>query len=78
MGEGLQVRDRAPDGVGWDVWAASRDSPADDFGEPVLVGGMVNGDAGEAPTWLSPDNCRLYFKSDADGDFDLWVATREP
>jgi hypothetical protein len=69
---------RAPDGVGWDVWAASRDSPADDFGEPVLVGGMVNGDAGEAPTWLSPDNCRLYFKSDADGDFDLWVATREP
>lgn len=69
---------RDPGGVGWDVWVATRDNPDADFGEAVLVDGMVNGDAGDAPAWLSPDNCRLYFKTDADGDYDLWVATREP
>jgi hypothetical protein len=69
---------REPGGVDWDVWVAIRDNLDDDFVEAVLVDGTVNGPAADAPAWLSPDNCRLYYKTDADGDYDLWVATREP
>ncbi len=33
---------------------------------------------GEYPTWISPDRCRLYFSRRVGGQWDLFVASRQP
>jgi WD40 repeat protein len=60
-----------------DIWMATRSSPVDPFGAPTNVE-ELNTTAGEAPVWLSPDGCALYFSSDRPGGvgLDLYVARR--
>jgi hypothetical protein len=63
-------------GVGMqDIWEAQRPSKAASFGAPVNVR-EVNSTGTDAPTWLSPDGCRLYMSSDRDGAIHLYLASR--
>jgi dipeptidyl aminopeptidase/acylaminoacyl peptidase len=65
----------------WDVWVATRSSTSDGFGAPVAIDAVNEAGKITWPTWISPDNCRLYFSSDrtgGEGDYDLWVAERSP
>ncbi len=55
---------------GYDIYLASRDSTSAEFGPPVALN--VNDNENDLPTWISPDNCELYFE----GGYDIWVATR--
>lgn len=68
--------ERPPDGASWDVWLAT--GTGADLATPVRLGSDINGAGDEIPSWLSRDRCRLYFWSDAGGDYDIWVATRSP
>jgi hypothetical protein len=58
-------------------------SAIDAFGAPRLVP-ELDGLHDQFPTWISPDNCRLYFMSNrpktvpAEGPFNLWVVERPP
>jgi len=38
----------------------------------------LNTDSSQAPGWVSPDGCRLYFHSSdvQAADYDLWVAEK--
>jgi len=62
-----------------DVFLASRSSPSDGFGPAAAVDGLATMGVNEAPTWISPDACHLYFQSDAPGGMggiDLYMAAR--
>jgi len=43
-----------------DIWVASRRTVSDDFGMPTNVAELNTADD-DAPSWVSPDGCRLYF-----------------
>ena len=50
------------------------------FGEPTSLGLAVNGQSGGLAAYESADGLSLYFSSnrpDGQGDYDIWVATRE-
>jgi len=47
------------------------------FGPPVQLHELDSTD-GEYPTWVSPDQCRLYLTRVVDGHGDLFVASRAP
>lgn len=62
------------------VWMGTRPSTSDAFGSlaqvPVLDSPTI-----DDPSWLSPDNCRLYLRSDrpgGSGGFDLYISERNP
>jgi hypothetical protein len=63
-----------------DIWLATRAS-AD---APFAAGSAVpelNSESSDAPTWLSPDGCRLYFISNrpgGPGKSDVYLAERAP
>jgi hypothetical protein len=66
------------------IYVSERVGPAiDDFGAPRLVP-ELDGMHDQFPTWISHDNCRLYFMSNrpktvpAEGPFNLWVVERPP
>ena len=61
-----------------DIWAAHRASLNAPFGEVSRVAELNDAKSGEFPTWLSPDNCRLYLSSDRSGVIQSYVATRTP
>jgi hypothetical protein len=44
---------------------------------PVPLNELNTADA-EVPTWLSPDNCRLYFHSTRAGNESFYLAERTP
>jgi hypothetical protein len=67
--------DRGTKGHGTDVWIATRSAPGATFGSPAPVAELATTD-GEYPTWLSDDNCRLYYVTSRSGTHDLWMATR--
>jgi hypothetical protein len=69
---------RGAEGASWDVWLLPLAAPGQGADQPVRLDAPINTATREYPSWLSPDNCRLYFTTDADGDHDLWVATRTP
>lgn len=60
-----------------DIWFAHRATLADEFSAPRPVP-SINTVANDHPSWLSPDNCRLYITSNVAGTDDLYVATRHP
>ncbi len=60
----------------YDVWVAHRDSTTPAFSEVKLVAGKVNTPLREDPTWISPDNCRLYFQRGE--SYRVYVASRLP
>lgn len=64
------------DGKG-DVWVARRTSVREPFGESEQVLALTAAGV-DAPTWLSPDNCRLYISSQRDGKLQTYVASRTP
>lgn len=56
-----------------DLYFSTRDTGADPFGEPLPIEG-VNSDFDDRDPWLGPSGKLLYFVSDRDGDFDVYVA----
>lgn len=63
-----------------DIYFASRSTPQDGFGPSEVVPISQVG-VDEAPTWISPDACELYFHSNAPvaggpAGFNLYVARR--
>jgi Tol biopolymer transport system component len=67
--------DRAATVGGYNVYVATRADVGDAFSDVQLVPN-VNTDADEGPSWISPDDCRLYLSSDVTGSNDIYVATR--
>lgn len=74
--------------IAFDIWTATRPSLDAPFGTPVQVPNL-NTPFKERPSWISPDDCRLYFISNrpppegprdakADDGRDVWVAERTP
>jgi Tol biopolymer transport system component len=64
-----------PEQKGLDIWVATRLDTTADFGNPRRIQELSK-PGSDAPSWISPDNCRLYFASDREGDPDLFVASR--
>jgi hypothetical protein len=65
---------------GYDVWTATRPSPTAPFASPTILA-TVSSPQDDIPTWISPDNCRLYLSSKRAGGmggFDVYVAVRGP
>jgi hypothetical protein len=60
-----------------DIWIARRASTSDDFGPPVNVDELNTGES-ETPSWLSPDQCELYFHRMGGpiGKTDIFVARK--
>jgi hypothetical protein len=52
------------------IWTAHRSTTRDGFPAPTPVR-ELNSSGSEFVGWLSPDNCRLYFSSDAAGTLDI-------
>jgi hypothetical protein len=67
--------DRAATLGGYNIYVATRTEVTDAFSNVELVPN-VNTDADEGPSWISPDDCRLYLSSDVAGSNDIYVATR--
>jgi hypothetical protein len=66
-----------PGSFGYDIWRSQRSRVADRFPSPTLVT-ELQATGNQYPTWLSPDNCRLYIDSDAAGaGDDILVADRQ-
>lgn len=61
-----------------DIWVARRPTQSAEFGAAERVGGLSS-DNEDVPTWLSPDNCRLYLTSKRGGGArKVYLATRVP
>lgn len=69
-----------PGGLGGpDIWAAYRDSPFDEWSEPVNLGPNVNSSAAETRPSLSRDGRRLLFGSNrpgGEGNSDIYISER--
>jgi|SRR5579859_7193748 len=69
----------ASDGTGnYDVYVSTRARPTDAFGAPKAVTELDTPSV-EMPDWISPDGCRMYFRSDRAGGAggrDIWRARR--
>lgn len=63
--------------TGGNIWTATRQNEAADFGAAVVVG-ELNSAGNDRPTWISPDSCRLYFNRDTSGIDEIFVASRPP
>jgi Tol biopolymer transport system component len=64
---------------GGDIYVATRESVADDFGRPEPIEGLNTPDNLDWPTWISPDGCILYFsRSQGVGQtgYDIYTAQR--
>lgn len=64
-----------PGSKGLAIWTARRASVSEPFGEARIVA-ELDADGDDYPTWLSPDGRRLYFVTERNGSFDVFVATR--
>jgi Tol biopolymer transport system component len=63
----------------YDLWATSRITTNDPWGEPVNLGPAINSPAVDASPSISPDGLSLFFMSSRPGGYgnwDAWVATR--
>ena len=61
-----------------EIWMGTRPSTGVPFGSVARVP-SIDSPARDAPTWLSPDDCRLYLRSlraGGSGGWDLYVAER--
>jgi Tol biopolymer transport system component len=70
-------------GSGWsamDLWVATRETTADDWGAPSNLGPVVNSSDADYMSHISVDGLSLYFSSERPGGLglrDLWMTTRE-
>ena len=73
---------RASPSEGFDLWMATRPSPGDAWGAPMLVpGASLNTSDQEKGPSISGDNCTIYFASNrgvAPGILQIWAAHRTP
>jgi Tol biopolymer transport system component len=63
----------------FDIYAASRAQKSDAFGAPTRVDAVSDSSALDAPTYITPDGCTLYFSSNrpgGPGNSEIWEATR--
>ncbi len=65
------------------IYVAYRDTPTSTFRSPVIVAELepTSGSDYTDPSWLSPDNCRLYYYTNseyAQKGTEIWVAERLP
>jgi len=62
------------------IWSATRTTVPGPFGSLAVVAELEHDTASSDPTWVSPDNCTLYFSSFRDtsgaGGERMWVAVR--
>jgi hypothetical protein len=76
-----------PGGYGkWDLWVATRQSTAENWGEPVNLGPEVNTDAAEVMPSISADGLTLFFgdgnpfnwraRNGTANDYQVWMTTR--
>lgn len=72
------ARSPSSDVSGMDIYVARRASPNDPFGAPQLVAELSAPGVFDHPTWVSADECVIYFESlrrtTAGGD--VWMAER--
>jgi hypothetical protein len=61
---------------GYDIWVSSRASTADDFGPPHDVQ-ELNTAGNEFASWISADQCRLYFERNGGAVGRFYVASRQ-
>lgn len=65
-----------PGGAGRrDLYVATRPDVGSPFSTPQRISELATSD-NERDAWLSPDGHRLYFSSDRNGDFDIYVSER--
>jgi len=65
---------------GFDIWRSHRSSIQDGFPTPTKVDELETA-GNDFPTWISPDNCRIYLLSDVAAgplNYDVYVATHQP
>ena len=62
---------------GGDIWRSHRQSVADGF-PPLTLVPELSSAKNDSPSWLSPDNCRIYITQDDGVTDDMYVATRGP
>jgi hypothetical protein len=74
----FSARAREPGDTTLDVWRASRQTTDEPFAQPVRVESVSSPTDAEFPSWISDDNCRLYYTLQQEGARDLWVASRTP
>ena len=60
----------------YDIWATTRKTTDDQWGEPVNLGPTVNSSVQDGGASISADGLSLYFHSLRSGVADLWVTTR--
>jgi Tol biopolymer transport system component len=63
-----------------DLWASTRPTNTELFGEPVNLGDVVNTQHREFTPWLSADGRMLIFSSTRPGgrtSYNMWMASRE-
>jgi hypothetical protein len=68
-----------PPDIQYDVWTASRSTPADGFGTSAKVPGLDLPSLVETPTWISDDDCVLWGQVNETGratGLDIWRAER--
>ncbi len=65
---------------GFDIWMTTRETKADEWGEPVNLGARINSSTREQTPCISANGLELYFASSrgyTDINFDIWKTTRE-
>jgi WD40-like Beta Propeller Repeat len=62
---------------GGDIWRSHRQSVEDGF-PPLTLVLELSSAKNDSPSWLSPDNCRIYITQDDGVTDDMYVATRRP
>jgi Tol biopolymer transport system component len=60
----------------YDIYVSERASLTEDWGTPVNLGTDINTDADEREATVSSDGLTLIFASNRDGEFDLFMSTR--
>lgn len=71
-------RSPSADMSGLDVYVARRTSPNDKFGPPERVAELSDPGVSDSPTWVSADECTIYFESKrrSNANGDVWMAER--
>lgn len=59
------------------VYMATRSTTNDAFGAFTAIH-ELDSPEGEYPSWISPDRCRLYLTRRVAGQWDLFIASRQP
>lgn len=58
-----------------DLWMATRASPSDPFGAPILMS-EISREGFDVGPWISRDLRHIVFASNSSGNLDLWEASR--